>query len=366
MNPDILRRFSSDKIRAVDAKFEAQKLAFAPYAFQAARAMRKFGILSCLDQAGEEGLSLGDIVARTGLSEYAVNVLLEMGLSMDVVKLVPDADPWLYRLGKVGFFLVHDNLTIANMDFVNDVCYEGAFRLDESLLNGRPEGLKVFGSWKTVYQGLSSLPTEVKKSWFTFDHYYSDCAFPSALEIIFKTKPKKILDIGGNTAKWALACTNYDQDVQVTIVDLPGQAALARENADKTANGQRIGIAEADMLDPASLLPPGHDTVWMSQFLDCFSIDEIKMILRKIHGAVDTKANVYVMEPLWDVQRYPAATYSLHGTSLYFTNIANGNSKMYSTKELKDAIESVGFSCQDIVNSVGPNDYSIFRFNKIL
>lgn len=364
MNPELMRRFTTDKIRAVDAKFEAQKLAFAPYAFQAARSMRKFGILAFLEEKGDQGALLSELLDHTKLSQYALTVLLEMGLSMDVVKLVPHVEPWRYRLGKVGFFLINDKLTTANMDFIHDVCYEGAFTLDESLEKGSPEGLKVFGGWKTVYQGLSSLPEQVKKSWFTFDHYYSDCAFPSALEIVFKTGSKKIMDIGGNTAKWAMACTAYDKDVQVTIVDLPGQAAVARANADKSPHGNRIAIAETDMLDPASILPPGHDTVWMSQFLDCFSLDEVRMILKKIHGVVDADANIFVMEPLWDVQKYPAATYSLHGTSLYFTNIANGNSKMYSSAELKEAIESVGFTCVELVNEVGPNDYSIFRFKK--
>ena len=32
------------------------------------------------------------------------------------------------------------------MDFVNDICYKGAFNLTESVKNGRPEGLSVFGN----------------------------------------------------------------------------------------------------------------------------------------------------------------------------------------------------------------------------
>ena len=34
---------------------------------------------------------------------------------------------------------------------------------------------------------------------------------------------KKILDIGGNTGKWAIASARYEQDIQITIMDLPGQ-----------------------------------------------------------------------------------------------------------------------------------------------
>ena len=37
--------FTEDRIRAVDAKFEAQKIAFAPYIFQASIALRNLGLL---------------------------------------------------------------------------------------------------------------------------------------------------------------------------------------------------------------------------------------------------------------------------------------------------------------------------------
>ncbi|MCH5690731.1 hypothetical protein LWM68_44790 [Niabella sp. W65] len=38
-----------------------------------------------------------------------------------------------------------------------------------------------------------------------------------------------MLEIGGNTGKWALASTKFDPDVRITIVDLPGQAAMAKK-----------------------------------------------------------------------------------------------------------------------------------------
>jgi hypothetical protein len=361
---DLNKIFSSDSISAIDAKFEAQKIAFAPFAFQAAKSMRDLGILKVIDEAGERGIFRDLLLDELNISNYALGVLLEMGLSSGILKILDGESPWKYHLGKVGYFLLHDPMTIANMDFMHDVCYEGNFKLDESLKNGRPEGLKVFGDWPTIYEGLSSLPEDVQKSWFAFDHYYSDGAFPAALNYVFSTPHKKLMDIGGNTAKWAISCMNHDSDMKVTIIDLPGQAEMARKTISDQGFSERIDVYEANILKEESKLPKGCDAVWMSQFLDCFSLDEITGILNKVFEAVDENCSVYVMEPLWDKQRYEAASYSLHATSLYFTTMANGNSKMYESGELTKAIEKAGFSLDDDIHFLGPNDYSILQFKK--
>jgi len=351
-----------DTRKAVDAKFEAQKIAFAPLAFQAARALRDLGVLEAVSASGGKGITAAVAAQNLGLSVYGVETLLEAGLSMELVKLAKDTLPQTYVLGKVGYFVLYDPMTRVNMDFTNDVCYRGAFSLEESVRQGKPEGLKEFGDWKTVYNGLSSLPEQARRSWFAFDHYYSDIAFPDALPHVFRNGPRRLFDIGGNTAKWAVACFRHSPDVCVTILDLPGQLAVAQDNIRKEGAESRISTHAIDILDPAQILPAGADTVWMSQFLDCFSIPEIKAIMGKIHAASGPQTNVWVLEPFWDRQKFAAAAYVLHATSLYFTCIANGNSKMYRSDVLIGAVEEAGFSLRESIDGLGANSYSLLRF----
>ena len=262
--------------------------------------------------------------------------------------------------------LLEDDLTKANFWFTNDICYEGAWNLKESILNGKPEGLKVFGDkWTTVYEALSSLPQKAKKSWFDFDHFYSDIAFPEALPIVFAEKPKTIVDIGGNTAKWSISCCKYNSDVKMTIVDLPGQTKVAEENAKKAGFADRISFSTGNVLDDTTVLPSSPDAVWMSQFLDCFSLKQITKILKKVYDCATSDTNVYVLEPLWDKQHFEASSYSLMATSLYFTCIANGNSKMYRFEELKDAVCKAGFELKTSHHNLGSNAYSLLVFKKI-
>jgi hypothetical protein len=356
--------YYSDKMRAIDAKTKAQEIAFAPLAFQTVLALRNLGMLKSISDSGDAGLTAEIVAEKAGVSLYGAKVLLEFALGMGVVKLVPNIQEERYILSKTGWFLLEDDMTRVNMDFVNDICYQGAFKLTESVKNGKPEGLSVFGKWTTIYEALSTLPEQAKKSWFAFDHFYSDIAFPEALPIVFANKPKKILDIGGNTAKWSICCCKYDPDVKVTIVDLLGQTAVARENAAKAGFADRIDTCEGNILADSTVLPGGYDAVWMSQFLDCFSLKQVTKIIKKVVSTANENTKILVLEPLWDCQKFQASSYSLQATSIYFTCMANGNSKMYRYQELVDAIESGGAKLETAHHNLGSNSYSLLQFRK--
>jgi ubiquinone/menaquinone biosynthesis C-methylase UbiE len=327
----------------------AQQIAFAPFVFQAARTLRNSGLLSAVEQSGNEGISIDAAADRTGVSVYGVRVLFEAGIATGLLTLNND----LFRITKTGAYILHDKMTIVNMDFVHDVCYRGMYDLDKSIATGKPEGLKTLGKWKTVYEGLSQLPPQVQKSWFAFDHYYSDTSFDAALPHVFKNKPKKILDIGGNTGKWAISCLNYSKTVEIGIVDLPGQLKMAKENLKRKNLLHRVKFYELDLLDKNAKLPQGYDAIWMSQFLDCFSEQQIVAILKKCHRALDSKGQVFIMEPLWDRQNFEVSSFCLLMTSLYFTNIANGNSKMYGSKQFAALVEKAGFSVAEQADDIG-------------
>jgi len=360
MSEQTPEKYIKDTIRAVDAKFEAQKIAFAPLTFQAVRTLLELGLLKAVSDSGEKGISLEKAAGQTGISLYGVKTLLEIALGMNLVKLLPGTEEPCFVLGKTGWFLLEDEMTKVNLNFVNDVCYKGAFELKRSIENGKPLGLEVFGSeGKTIYEILSTLPEKVKESWFAFDHFYSDIVFEEALPIVFSHNPKKIIDIGGNTAKWAVCCCKYNPNVEVTIVDLPGQISAAQEKISQAGFSDRIKTLACNVLDEKTVIPSGADIIWMSQFLDCFSLDEVTMIMKKVRIAAGPSANVYILEPFWDKQRFDAASFSLQATSLYFTCMANGNSKMYRCTELAQAAEKAGFDIVDERHNLGSNDYSL-------
>lgn len=341
--------FSKDKKSAFEAKEAAQWIAFGPVIFQSARTLRDFGILSIIEESGATGLTLKEIADKVKLSLYGVRVLLESGLSLGLV-LVNDKK---YTLGKTGYFILHDSLTKANMNFIHDVNYKGLFHLDKSIETGTPAGLKELGEWPTIYEGLSQLPEHVQKSWFGFDHFFSDDAFPLVLPMVYKNGIKNILDIGGNTGKWAIASAKYADDIHITIMDLPGQLNVAKKNISELNLTDRVSFEPVNILDETVSFPKGFDAIWMSQFLDCFSEKEIVSILKRCYEALDEKGFVFILEPFWDRQRFEVAAFCLHQTSLYFTALANGNSQMYSAETFLACVEEAGFDIVEQTDHIG-------------
>ena len=340
--------FKKETKTAFKARETAQWIAFGPVIFQSARVLRETGILTVIEDSGTGGLTLAEIAGKVKLQEYGVRVLLESGLSLGLV-LVNEGK---YTLAKTGYFILHDELTRVNMDFVQDICYKGLFSLDKSIETGKPEGLKELGPWKTVYEGLSQLPKDIQKSWFNFDHYFSDDAFPDVLPMVYKDGIKNILDIGGNTGKWAIASAKYSADIKVTIMDLPGQLGMAKTRIEQEGLIEQVSFLPVNILDEKEKIPKGFDAIWMSQFLDCFSEAEIVSILSRCHEALDDSGCIIIMEPFWDKQQHEVAAFCLQQTSLYFTAIANGNSQMYSAEVFLTCIDKAGFEVVEETDNI--------------
>ncbi len=341
--------YGDDKKSAADSKYDAQRIAFGPIMFQAALTMRNLGVLKTLHENRKNGLSIKETSKLCNVPYYGTKVLLEAGISLEIVLVKENK----YFLTKTGWFLLNDPLTKVNMDFVQDVNYKGFFHLEDSIKNGKPEGLKEFGNWNTVYEALSELPPKAQESWFAFDHYYSDTAFPELLKQIFQSNPRHILDIGGNTGKFSILCAKHNPDVRMTILDHPGQLKKAEQNIAVEKLKDRISCIPMNLLDHSEAYPEGFDAAWMSQFLDCFPPDDIVQLLKKAKRSLKEDGHIYILETYWDKQKYPASMYSLHATSLYFTCMANGTSQMYHSEDMYEMIKKAGLSIENEWNDIG-------------
>ncbi|HET8737296.1 MAG TPA: methyltransferase, partial [Pricia sp.] len=176
--------------------------------------------------------------------------------------------------------------------------------------------------------------------------------------LVFRHRPKTVFDIGGNTGKFAIFCCQYDPNVRVKIFDLPGQLTPALANAKENGFENRISGQEIDWLSANPEIQEGADTIWMSQFLDCFSKDDILKILKICVQSMDEATELIIIETFTDRQKFDNARFTLEATSLYFTALANGNSKMYKAKEFIELIAQAGLTLEE--------DFPVGEFHTML
>ena len=210
-------------------------------------------------------------------------------------------------------------------------------------------------SAKTIYPYISELPTKMRKSWYEFDHYYSDNCFEIIFDILDTNN--KIFDIGGNTGKFEKVCLKHKPDIDITMIDLPKNIEFIKN--DEELRGCKF--YSADILDESYSLPQMSGSIVMSQFLDCFSKSQIEFILRRLIKNSEKGTKIYILEPFIDRQKFEGAKHSLVHTSLYFTCMANGCSKMYSLVEMQEIAERAGLCINKVYDAVGAHDYTLME-----
>lgn len=344
---------SERQINLLQAYDEAQRIAFAPFVFQACAAAKKTGLLNLLGQS-EKPLSIAETASRLALSEYAVGVLADILVSSHVLE---EHENRTFSLSKVGECLIYDKMTEVNFDFSDSVNYRGLSHAQEALETGKPAGLKEFApDWETIYPHLKDLPDEARKAWFAFDHYHSDSAYQAALDILKNENIRYFADIGGNTGRFTAKALKTWGSARACIVDLPEQIAMMRANAEIADFQPRIDAAPVNWLDCGAMpaIPSKVDLIWMSQFLDCFSHNEAVSILKRVKSiARGDNARIAILEPITDHQRNSAATLSVACSSLYFSCLANGNSKFFASDELKAIIDEAELEIEEVHEPLG-------------
>ena len=344
------RRNRKKGASVVECLAKAQEICFAPFTFQTIATMLDLGIMQYLK---ENSATLEQVMENCKISKYCAKTVFEVAILADIVEMEDDK----FTLSRLGATFLDNEMTRVNFNFMRDCCYLGASELKESFVQGQPVGLQKFiENAPTIYPLLTKLPPHIQKSWYEFDHYYSDTCFEEVLDIMFRHNPKEVFDIGGNTGKFEKACLAYSNDVKLTMLDLPENLDRAKANI----NNDRCNFYGINVIAESPKFPKMSGAVLMSQFLDCFSEEQIISILSNVAKVAEDGTRVYILEPFIDNQQFKGAAYSLTHISLYFTCMANGTSKMYSEKDMIEFVEKAGLKVSK-KHTIGIHDYTLLE-----
>jgi demethylspheroidene O-methyltransferase len=105
-----------------------------------------------------------------------------------------------------------------------------------------------------------------------------------------------LLDIGGGSGAFAMAAATRWPRLDVTVVDLPPVAAIARDRVQSAGLGSRIDVFGADA--SCDLLPDGFDVVSLVRVLHDHDDDMVRRLLAAARRAVRPGGTLLIAEPM--------------------------------------------------------------------
>ncbi|MGD0828325.1 MAG: methyltransferase [Desulfobaccales bacterium] len=98
---------------------------------------------------------------------------------------------------------------------------------------------------------------------------------------------RRLLDLGGGPATYAIAFAQANPDLRATVFDLPGPSEIARENIAKHGLSSRIDILAGNFLqDDIGSSYEKYDFIWISHILHSNDQRQCRLIIRKAAAAL--------------------------------------------------------------------------------
>jgi len=226
------------------------------------------------------------------------------------------------------------------LDYADTVIAPALLSLEDSVRNGRPEGLsRLYGhDRQNFYAAVANDPVN-GPIFSKFMRAYSSINREAVARNSVFSGPRKILDLGGGDGDLAMAIVNQHPEARVTVADLPAVVERTSQAFSSHPQASRLDTVGVDLLqDP---LPGGYDIILCAHLIDILSPEEISGLLRKARQALAPKGKLVVFTPVTaDHGRGPLIN-SLMG--IYFLALARGKGRFYSTRKLREIATDCGF-----------------------
>ncbi|MFH2000163.1 MAG: methyltransferase [Planctomycetota bacterium] len=109
------------------------------------------------------------------------------------------------------------------------------------------------------------------------------------------TSAGRLLDVGGGPAVYACEFARHAPNLKVTVFDLPGPLAIARETIRCAGLQSRVKVKEGDVLKSPSL-GAGYDLVFMSNLIHSFKRPVAADLIRKAAKAMKKSGHMIIKD----------------------------------------------------------------------
>jgi SAM-dependent methyltransferase len=162
--------------------------------------------------------------------------------------------------------------------------------LAHTVLTGRPREAE---PEKWVDAKTERNKTEVRAFICGMDAIARDLA-PKAAAALNLKGVRRLLDLGGGPATYALAFARANPQLQATVFDLPQPVEIAQEQIAKQGLGARVDTLAGNFLKDD--IGRDYDFVWISQILHSHNEDQCRVIIAKAVQALNPGGTLAIQD----------------------------------------------------------------------
>jgi hypothetical protein len=154
---------------------------------------------------------------------------------------------------------------------------------------------------------------------------------------------KLLLDMGGGTGIYAIACVQQNPGLRAIVWDRPEVLKVAREMVEAYAVADRVDLVPGDMF--ADPVPAGADTILLSNVLHDWDVPECRTLLKRCAVALPSGGRVLIHDVFLNDDLGGPLPVALYSTALF--TLTEG--RAYSAGEYRGWLREAGFTPADRV-----------------
>ena len=151
-----------------------------------------------------------------------------------------------------------------------------------------------------------------------------------------------LLDVGGGTGIYAIACLQANPHMSATVWDRPEVLKVAREMAEEHGVGDRIKLVAGDMF--ADPVPAGADTILLSNILHDWDVPECQTLIGRLAKVLPPQGRLIVHDVFLDDDLAGPLPIALYSAALF--TLTEG--RAYSAAEYRSWMKKEGLNAGEI------------------
>jgi predicted O-methyltransferase YrrM len=204
-----------------------------------------------------------------------------------------------------------------------------------------------FGSQRTRPFLFDSNERE-QKAFIESMHVIANRLAPKIVAAIKPVAAKKLLDIGGASGSYTQAFLETYPDMKATLFDLPAVIKIAQIRLADTDLINRIIFVAGNFYKDE--LPTGHDLALLSAIIHQNSPEQNIELFRKIYRALQPGGRLVIRDHIMSPDHTQPTSGAFFAVNML---LATRGGSTYSFEEIKEALESAGFTN---INLIQPDE----------